>query len=44
MALLDDLSGFEFENLMEDVFCTPGYENVRRPRKPPTPPRQAYHI
>jgi restriction endonuclease Mrr len=30
MALLDDLSGFEFEDLMEDVFRTLGYENVRQ--------------
>jgi restriction endonuclease Mrr len=30
MAVLDDLSGFEFEDLMEDVFRTLGYENVRQ--------------
>jgi restriction endonuclease Mrr len=30
MAILDDLSGFEFEDLMEDVFRNLGYENVRR--------------
>jgi restriction endonuclease Mrr len=30
MALLDDLSGFEFEDVMEDVFRTLGYENVRQ--------------
>ncbi|ERG89432.1 MAG: restriction endonuclease [halophilic archaeon J07HX5] len=30
MAILDDLSGFEFEDLMEDVFRTLGYENVRQ--------------
>jgi restriction endonuclease Mrr len=30
MALLDDLSGFEFEDLMEDVFRKLGYENVRQ--------------
>ena len=29
-ALLDDLSGFEFEDLMEDVFRNLGYENVRQ--------------
>lgn len=29
MAVLDDLSGFEFEDLMEAVFRTPGYENAR---------------
>ncbi|WP_302080623.1 restriction endonuclease [Salinibaculum rarum] len=28
--LLDDLSGFEFEDLMEDVFRNLGYENVRQ--------------
>jgi hypothetical protein len=28
MAVLDDLSGFEFEDLMEDVFRNLGYENV----------------
>jgi restriction endonuclease Mrr len=31
--LLDDFSGFEFENLMEDVFRNLGYENVRQSRK-----------
>jgi restriction endonuclease Mrr len=30
MALLDELSGFEFEDLMEDVFRKLGYENVRQ--------------
>ena len=30
MTVLDDLSGFEFEDLMEDVFRTLGYENVRQ--------------
>ncbi|MCU4926770.1 restriction endonuclease [Halobacteria archaeon AArc-dxtr1] len=29
-ALLDDLSGFEFEDVMEDVFRKLGYENVRQ--------------
>ena len=33
MAVLDDLSGFEFEDLMEDVFRTLGYENVRQAAK-----------
>ncbi len=33
MALLDDLSGYEFEDLMEDVFRHLGYENVRQSRK-----------
>jgi restriction endonuclease Mrr len=28
--LLDDLSGYEFEDLMEDVFRKLGYENVRQ--------------
>lgn len=28
--LLDGRSGFEFENLMEDVFRNLGYENVRQ--------------
>jgi len=32
-ALLDDLSGFEFEDLMEDVFRNLGYENVRQARR-----------
>jgi len=31
--LLDDFSGFEFEDLMEDVFRNFGYENVRQSRK-----------
>jgi restriction endonuclease Mrr len=31
--LLDDLSGFEFEDLMEDVFRNLGYENVRQASK-----------
>jgi len=30
MAVLDDLSGFEFEDLMVDVFRTLGYERVRQ--------------
>ncbi len=30
MAVLDDLSGFEFEDLMADVFRTLGYERVRQ--------------
>ncbi|OVE85022.1 restriction endonuclease [Natronolimnobius baerhuensis] len=30
MALLDELSGYEFEDLMEDVFRHLGYENVRQ--------------
>ncbi|THE63896.1 restriction endonuclease [Salinadaptatus halalkaliphilus] len=30
MALLDELSGYEFEDLMEDVFRKLGYENVRQ--------------
>jgi restriction endonuclease Mrr len=30
MAVLDDLSGFEFEDHMEDVFRKLGYENVRQ--------------
>jgi restriction endonuclease Mrr len=30
MPLLDDLSGFEFEDVMEDVFRNLGYENVRQ--------------
>lgn len=30
MPVLDDLSGFEFEDLMEDVFRNLGYENVRQ--------------
>ena len=33
MAVLDDLSGFEFEDLMEDVFRNLGYENVRQAEK-----------
>ena len=33
MALLDDLSGYEFEDLMEDVFRKLGYENVRQSRR-----------
>ena len=33
MAVLDDLSGFEFEDLMEDVFRTLGYENVHQASK-----------
>ncbi len=30
MTLLDELSGFEFEDVMEDVFRNLGYENVRQ--------------
>ena len=30
MAVLDELSGFEFEDLTEDVFRNLGYENVRQ--------------
>jgi len=30
MAVLDDLSGFEFEDVTEDVFRNLGYENVRQ--------------
>jgi len=30
MAVLDDLSGVEFEDLMEDIFRNLGYENVRQ--------------
>ncbi|MHC3436511.1 restriction endonuclease [Natrialbaceae archaeon A-gly3] len=30
MAILDELSGYEFEDLMEDVFRKLGYENVRQ--------------
>jgi len=30
MAILDDLSGFEFEDVMEDVFRNLGYENVHQ--------------
>ena len=30
MPVLDNLSGFEFEDLMEDVFRELGYENVRQ--------------
>jgi len=33
MTLLDDLSGFEFEDVMEDVFRNLGYENVRQARR-----------
>ena len=34
MAVLDELSGFEFEDVMEDVFRNLGYENVRQaPRR-----------
>jgi len=32
MAVLDDLSGFEFEDVIEDVFRNLGYENVRQAR------------
>ena len=30
MPVLDDLSGFEFEDVMEDVFRNLGYDNVRQ--------------
>ena len=30
MAVLDDLSGFEYENLMGDVFRALGYGNIRQ--------------
>ena len=30
MTVLDDLSGFEFEDVMEDVFRNLGYENVKQ--------------
>ena len=30
MAVLDDLSGVEVEDVMEDVFRNLGYENVRQ--------------
>jgi len=30
MAVLNDLSGFEFEDVVEDVFRNLGYENVRQ--------------
>jgi restriction endonuclease Mrr len=30
MAVLDDLTGFEFEDVIEDVFRNLGYENVRQ--------------
>ena len=33
MAVLDELSGFEFEDLTEDVFRNLGYENVRQAEK-----------
>ncbi|WP_436345864.1 restriction endonuclease [Natronorubrum sp. FCH18a] len=33
MAILDDLSGYEFEDLMEDVFRHLGYENVQQSRR-----------
>jgi len=33
MPILDDLSGFEFEDVMEDVFRNLGYENVRQATK-----------
>lgn len=32
-TLLDDLTGFEFEDTMEDVFRHLGYQNVRQSRK-----------
>jgi restriction endonuclease Mrr len=33
MPILDDLSGFEFEDVMEEVFRELGYENVRQAAK-----------
>lgn len=33
MTVLDDLSGFEFEDVMEDVFRNLGYENVEQAPK-----------
>ncbi len=33
MAVLDDLSGFEFEDLMEDVFRSLGYEDIFQAEK-----------
>ena len=33
MAILDELSGFEFEDVIEDVFRNLGYENVRQAEK-----------
>jgi HJR/Mrr/RecB family endonuclease len=33
MAVLDGLSGCEFEDVMEDVFRNLGYENVRQAEK-----------
>ncbi|MFC4358945.1 restriction endonuclease [Halobium salinum] len=33
MTILDDLSGFEFEDVMEDVFRKLGYQNVRQSEK-----------
>jgi HJR/Mrr/RecB family endonuclease len=30
VAVLDNLSGFEFEDVVEDVFRNLGYENVRQ--------------
>lgn len=33
MPLLDELSGYDFEDLMEDVFRKLGYENVRQSRR-----------
>lgn len=33
MTILDDLSGFEFEDVMEDVFRKLGYRNVRQSEK-----------
>ncbi|WP_254832828.1 restriction endonuclease [Haloglomus salinum] len=33
MPILDELSGFEFEDVMEDVFRNLGYENVRQAAK-----------
>lgn len=33
MAILDDLSGYEFEDVIEDVFRNLGYENVRQSQR-----------
>lgn len=33
MAILDELSGYEFEDIIEDVFRNLGYENVRQSQR-----------
>lgn len=33
MAILDEVSGYEFEDIIEDVFRNLGYENVRQSRR-----------